>query len=185
MRSACSSLDNAASCSINAPSSANARHALPGTAPPPALLHPIGRPPDSPRLPANPASTAPPPASPCARPARLAPPRVARRQCSTPRFRQEAISMPALTTAEVDSRLSSRPGWTREGDEIRKQFTFRDFRQAMAFVNRVADAANTADHHPDITINYNRVTMSLSTHSEGGVTQKDFDLAAAIDAAAG
>jgi 4a-hydroxytetrahydrobiopterin dehydratase len=93
--------------------------------------------------------------------------------------------MPALTTAEVDSRLSSRPGWTREGDEIRKQFTFRDFRQAMAFVNRVADAANAADHHPDITINYNRVTMSLSTHSEGGVTQKDFDLAAAIDAAAG
>ena len=59
-----------------------------------------------------------------------------------------------------------------------------DFKRAMSFVNRVADAANAADHHPDITINYNRVTTTLSTHSEGGVTDKDIDMASKIDAAA-
>jgi 4a-hydroxytetrahydrobiopterin dehydratase len=92
--------------------------------------------------------------------------------------------MARLEADEVGRRLAERPGWRREGDEIRREFEFKDFRQAMAFVNKVADAANTADHHPDIDIRYNRVTMALSTHSEGGLTAKDFDLAAKIDAAA-
>ena len=92
--------------------------------------------------------------------------------------------MPVLTKDQVDSRLQSLSGWQRSGDEISKEFKFGDFEQAMLFVNRVADAANAADHHPDITINYNRVTMTLSTHSEGGVTDKDIDMASKIDAAA-
>ena len=92
--------------------------------------------------------------------------------------------MPVLTGDQVDSRLRSLSGWQRSGDEISKEFKFGDFKQAMSFVNRVADAANAADHHPDITINYNRVMMTLSTHSEGGVTDKDIDMASKIDAAA-
>ena len=91
--------------------------------------------------------------------------------------------MPALDSAQVDQRLKSLQRWRREGDEIRKEFKFSGFGDAMAFVNRVAVAAEAADHHPDITINYNRVTMALSTHSEGGVTDKDFDLASKIDGA--
>ncbi len=92
--------------------------------------------------------------------------------------------MPVLKSSDVDERLKSLPGWQREGDAIRKEFRFSDFKAAMAFVNKVADAANAADHHPDITISYSRVTMVLSTHSEGGVTEKDFDLVSKIDAAA-
>ncbi len=91
--------------------------------------------------------------------------------------------MPAMTKDEVKARLESLAGWERDGDEIEKKFRFDDFKASMAFVNRVADLAEKADHHPDITIKYNRVKMTLSTHSEGGVTEKDFALAAQIDAA--
>jgi 4a-hydroxytetrahydrobiopterin dehydratase len=94
-------------------------------------------------------------------------------------------TMTSLSAAEVDTRVRQHTGWEHHGDEITKQFSFGDFKQAMTFVNKVADAANAADHHPDITINYNRVTMTLSTHSEGGITEKDFALATKIDAAAG
>jgi len=90
--------------------------------------------------------------------------------------------MPVLSGAEVDERLKGLAGWSRHGDEIRKEYKFRNFVEAMAFVNTVAQAAEAADHHPDITINYNRVTMALSTHSEGGVTDKDLDMAPKIDA---
>ena len=92
--------------------------------------------------------------------------------------------MAALKTQQVDERVSSMAGWDRDGEAIRKQFKFKDFAAAMAFVNKVAQAAEAADHHPDIDIRYNQVTMALSTHSEGGVTEKDFALAAKIDAAA-
>ena len=92
--------------------------------------------------------------------------------------------MAALKTQQVDERVSSMAGWDRDGEAIRKQFKFKDFAAAMAFVNKVAEAAEAADHHPDIDIRYNQVTMALSTHSEGGVTEKDFALAAKIDAAA-
>jgi 4a-hydroxytetrahydrobiopterin dehydratase len=92
--------------------------------------------------------------------------------------------MPPLTKDEVKTRLQELTGWERDGDEIEKKFSFGDFAASMAFVNRVAELAEAADHHPDIAIKYNRVKLTLSTHSEGGVTEKDFALAAEIDAAA-
>jgi 4a-hydroxytetrahydrobiopterin dehydratase len=86
-----------------------------------------------------------------------------------------------LTHAEIDQRMASLTGWTLQGDEIRKQYTFKDFPEAIAFVDRLAPEAQTADHHPDILINYKRVTLTYSTHSEGGLTAKDFAGAAAAD----
>ena len=77
--------------------------------------------------------------------------------------------------------LKKLSGWTRDGDAIRKQFTFAGFPQAIAFVNKLAPGAEAADHHPDILINYKRVTLTYSTHSEGGLTVKDFAGAAAAD----
>jgi 4a-hydroxytetrahydrobiopterin dehydratase len=71
--------------------------------------------------------------------------------------------------------------WVLESNEIRKTFTFDDFPGAIAFVNGVADLAEAADHHPDITINYNRVLLALSSHDAGGITQKDIDLAREIE----
>lgn len=90
--------------------------------------------------------------------------------------------MPALSKNDVQSRLSSLSGWTLKGDEIEKEFEFADFSGSMAFVNKVAAAAEAMDHHPDISIKYNRVSLTLSTHSEGGLTEKDFALAGQIDA---
>jgi len=90
-----------------------------------------------------------------------------------------------LSKGEIQERIQALNGWKLDDEEIEKDFTFADFTQAMAFVNRVAEAAEAADHHPDIEIKYNRVEMTLSTHSEGGLTEKDFDMAAKIDAAAG
>lgn len=92
--------------------------------------------------------------------------------------------MPPMTKDEVKARLKDLPGWERDGDEIEKKFSFADFKASMAFVNRVAAMAEAADHHPDISIKYNRVKLTLSTHSEGGVTEKDFALAAQLAAAA-
>ena len=86
-----------------------------------------------------------------------------------------------LTPSQVTTSLATLKGWSLEGDAIRKQYTFADFRAAMAFVNRVADVAEGADHHPDIAISYRRVTLTYSTHSEGGLTDKDFAGAQAVD----
>jgi 4a-hydroxytetrahydrobiopterin dehydratase len=86
-----------------------------------------------------------------------------------------------LTRSEAQERLKTLTGWTLEGDAIRKQFTFGGFPEAIAFVNRLALKAEAADHHPDILINYKRVTLTYSTHSEGGLTAKDFDGAAVAD----
>jgi 4a-hydroxytetrahydrobiopterin dehydratase len=86
-----------------------------------------------------------------------------------------------LTHADAEQRLGSLNGWTLDGDAIRKQFTFKDFLAAIAFINRLAPEAERADHHPDILINYKRVTLTYSTHSEGGLTEKDFAGAAAAD----
>ena len=83
--------------------------------------------------------------------------------------------MPTLSRAEIEERLKTLRGWTLEGDAIRKQYTFAGFPEAIAFVNRLAPEAEKADHHPDILINYKRVTLTYSTHSEGGLTQKDFE----------
>jgi 4a-hydroxytetrahydrobiopterin dehydratase len=89
--------------------------------------------------------------------------------------------MPKLSRAEAEQRLTTLNGWTLDDDAIRKQFTFRNFPEAIAFVNRLAPEAEAADHHPDILINYKRVTLTWSTHSEGGLTDKDFAGAATAD----
>jgi 4a-hydroxytetrahydrobiopterin dehydratase len=89
-----------------------------------------------------------------------------------------------MSRADVDVRLGKLQGWERDGCEIEKEFRFDGFDASMAFVNRVAGLAREADHHPDISIKYNRVKLTLSTHSEGGVTEKDFALAAKIEGVA-
>jgi 4a-hydroxytetrahydrobiopterin dehydratase len=89
-----------------------------------------------------------------------------------------------LSQADVDERMKGLHGWTLMGDEIRKQYTFKDFLSAVAFVNRLAPEAEAADHHPDIEIHYKRVVLNYSTHDAGGLTEKDFDGAAMADAVA-
>ena len=89
--------------------------------------------------------------------------------------------MAILSDQEVDQQLKRLEGWTLEGRAIRKQFTFNNFPSAVAFVDRLVPDAEAADHHPDIIINYRKVTLVYSTHSEGGLTQKDFDGAAMAD----
>jgi len=88
---------------------------------------------------------------------------------------------PLLDADDVASRLGALPGWGREGDTIVKMFTFADFAQALAFVNRVAVPAEAQNHHPDVAIHWNEVTLTLWTHASGGLTHRDFDLAGAID----
>ena len=89
--------------------------------------------------------------------------------------------MALLDDAAVEKGLDALPGWERRGDEIVKTFTHKDFAAAMAFVNRVADAAEAANHHPDIDIRWNKVTLALSTHSQGGLTDSDLQLARRIE----
>ena len=89
--------------------------------------------------------------------------------------------MATLPLAEAEKRIKSLKGWTLDGQSIRKQFTFAGFPEAVAFVNRLVPEAEAADHHPDILINYKRVTLTYSTHSEGGLTEKDFAGAAMAD----
>jgi len=86
-----------------------------------------------------------------------------------------------LSQSEVEQRMKGLSGWGLDGDAIRKQFTFANFLEAIAFVNRLAPEAEAADHHPEILINYKRVTLTYSTHSEGGLTAKDFAGAATAD----
>ena len=86
-----------------------------------------------------------------------------------------------LTRPDIDQRMKTLTGWTLDGDAIRKQYTFADFPAAIAFVDRLAPQAERADHHPDILINYKRVTLTYATHSEGGLTDKDFAGAATAD----
>ena len=88
---------------------------------------------------------------------------------------------PLLSPQEVQEGLRRLVGWGLREDRIAKGFRFRTFREAIVFVNRVAKLAEAADHHPDITISYNRVTLSLTTHASKGLTHKDFDLATEIE----
>jgi 4a-hydroxytetrahydrobiopterin dehydratase len=91
------------------------------------------------------------------------------------------VGVAVLGDEEVAQRLEGSP-WEREGDAISREFKFADFAAAMAFVNRVADAAESVNHHPDILVHsWNRVRLTLSTHSEGGLTENDFALARTID----
>lgn len=93
--------------------------------------------------------------------------------------------MGKLSQDQISEAVAGLSGWAQTGDEIGKQFEFEDFVGSMAFVNRVADAAEAADHHPDIDIRYNKVKIALSTHSEGGITDKDVALARQIESLAG
>lgn len=86
---------------------------------------------------------------------------------------------------EVRDRLQGLEGWTADGDALRKAFRFANFKQSMRFVNALADAAEAADHHPDIDIRYSQVHVGLSTHDCGGITELDFSLAKEADSAAG
>jgi len=86
-----------------------------------------------------------------------------------------------LDHTEAEQRVKGLKGWMLDGDSIRKQYTFADFPAAVNFVNRLVPEAEAADHHPDILINYKRVTLTYSTHSEGGLTAKDFTGAATAD----
>lgn len=89
-----------------------------------------------------------------------------------------------LTQTEIEQALASLDGWTQAGNEISRTFVLRSFPAALAFASAVGHLAERADHHPDILIQYRKVTLTLSTHSAGGLTEKDFDLAAEIDAIA-
>ncbi len=91
------------------------------------------------------------------------------------------MSASLLSPAEIDTALSALHHWKIETRELVLSLTLPDFRAALAFVNRVGELAETADHHPDIDIRYNRVRLGLVTHSAGGLTQKDFDLAKQIE----
>jgi len=93
--------------------------------------------------------------------------------------------MAKLTEPEIRQALAGLKGWAREGDVIVKRYTFKAFADGIRFVDRVAVAADRADHHPDIDIRWTTVTMALTTHSAGGLTRKDFALAAEIDGLAG
>ncbi len=86
-----------------------------------------------------------------------------------------------LEREAVQAWLEDRDGWKLEGDAIRKVFTFKSFRSSIVFVNRIATLADDADHHPDVDIRYNKVTLTLSTHDAGGITEKDLELARAVD----
>jgi 4a-hydroxytetrahydrobiopterin dehydratase len=86
-----------------------------------------------------------------------------------------------LTDAEVQAFLTSAQGWTVESRMLTKTYAFADFRAAMAFVNRVADAAEAADHHPDIDIRYSKVKLALTTHDAGGLTTRDTALALQVE----
>ena len=89
--------------------------------------------------------------------------------------------MPKLTPALIKAALAEAPNWKKKGAMIARTYEFKDFVAAMKFVNAVAKLAEQAWHHPDIDIRWNKVTLTLATHSEGGLTQKDFDLAKKID----
>ena len=90
-----------------------------------------------------------------------------------------------LAEAEVAKALQRLDGWEREGSAIRKLYTFKTFAEGIRFVDRAAVEADAMDHHPDIDIRYTTVVMTLSTHSAGGLTTKDVELAAKIDELAG
>ena len=90
--------------------------------------------------------------------------------------------MAVLSDHEIDERTGRMgTGWERDGDAIKRIFKFEDFRGSIDFVNRITPVAEGMNHHPDLAISWNTVTVSLSTHSEMGVTENDFDLANQID----
>ena len=90
--------------------------------------------------------------------------------------------MARLSDQEIEERLADREGWEHSGDAIVKQFENGDFKGSVDFVNRLTPEAEEMNHHPDLEISWKTVTVSISTHSEGGLTEGDFELARRIDA---
>jgi 4a-hydroxytetrahydrobiopterin dehydratase len=90
--------------------------------------------------------------------------------------------MARLNDAEIDERLAGLEGWKRSGDAIVKEFDNGDFKGSVDFVNRLTPEAEEMNHHPDLEISWKTVTVTVSTHSEGGLTDNDFELARRIDA---
>ena len=82
-----------------------------------------------------------------------------------------------LSPTEIQSQLASLPDWTLEGNSIQTILTFKNFIDAIAFVNKIVEPAEAAGHHPDICISYNKVTIRLTTHDAGGLTHQDIDMA--------
>ena len=89
--------------------------------------------------------------------------------------------MPKLTAAQIKSALIAAPDWKKTGAAIARTFAFKDFPAAIRFVDAVAKLAEQAGHHPDIDIRWNKITLTLTTHSAGGLTEKDFKLARQVD----
>jgi len=102
--------------------------------------------------------------------------KLADQQCSS-----YELDSPPLPRTVAEEFLRQVPQWALKDKTIEREFQFKDFRQAMEFVNKVADIVRKQDHHPDILIMYNKVTLTLSTHKVGGLSPKDFILAAKID----
>jgi 4a-hydroxytetrahydrobiopterin dehydratase len=92
--------------------------------------------------------------------------------------------MALLSDDDIETRLGRLNEWRREGDSIVREFKFDDFQGSVDFVNRITPPAEEMNHHPDIAISWNRVTLTLSSHSEGGLTENDFELATRIDSLA-
>jgi 4a-hydroxytetrahydrobiopterin dehydratase len=90
--------------------------------------------------------------------------------------------MPLLSDEEVGRRLDALSGWEREGEAIRKSFKRGDFKGSVDFVNHLTPVAEGMNHHPDLEISWDTVTVSITTHSQGGLTENDFELASRIDA---
>jgi 4a-hydroxytetrahydrobiopterin dehydratase len=92
--------------------------------------------------------------------------------------------MAALSDDEIERGLSDLSGWERDGNAIKKQFKLDDFQGSVDFLNRITPVAEDMNHHPDVCISWNTVDITLSTHSEGGLTGNDFELAHQIDSLA-
>lgn len=105
----------------------------------------------------------------------------ARRRLTSSRIEPDHMAAPVLSDIEIQRALGRLPGWSRRTIVISKQFTMATFPEAIAFVQRIATAAEAAQHHPDIDIRYTKVLIALSTHDSGGLTQKDIDLAGEIE----
>ena len=86
-----------------------------------------------------------------------------------------------LSSAEIEEALKTHPEWHLDGGKLTRKWTFKDFAEAMAFVNRVAEVAEAAGHHPDIDIRYNQVVLGLISHDAGGITRRDAAMAGRID----
>jgi 4a-hydroxytetrahydrobiopterin dehydratase len=91
--------------------------------------------------------------------------------------------MPKLSPTQIQDEIKSLPGWEYKDEAISKLYRFKEFMDGIRFINRVAEMAEAADHHPDILVNYTRVTFKCTTHSDGGVTEKDIRLARQIEQA--